>query len=168
MSIRNSFLKWWYFKVRNTIEWKGEKGGFKVIFRRFSLEISSLSGNFKAVWAADEYPYGYLLTAVNGGNAETLWGFCERIYAWSKCLLREQQLVSDFDGAFERYVKRVESEPQEPFVLDTETEERIILEGEKEAQRLSELRGKERRKAERDINARFRNTARNLQKREKK
>ena len=52
MSIKDKFLKWWFFKVKNSVVRTGEKGGFKWVFRRFSLTIETLSGNFKAEFTA--------------------------------------------------------------------------------------------------------------------
>lgn len=151
MKVKESFLKWWYFKVRNTAVWKGEKGGFKAEFKRFTLEIRTVSGNFKAGWTADVYPYGYLLAAVKQGNEATLWGFCERLYMWSKCLLCDQKLADDMDAAFDGYSKRLEAVGEDA----EEVPEDAILGYEKEVQELSELKGKERRKREKEIDAKF-------------
>lgn len=108
MKLKERFLKWWLFSFRNGVVWKGEKGGFKVTFRRFWMDARSLSGNWSARWTAAEYPYGYLLTAVHKDNEDTLWGFCERMYVWSMLLLRDSGLAKDLDKAVDKYEKRLE------------------------------------------------------------
>lgn len=153
----------WYFKVLNKTLYASEKGGFKVRFRRFSMEIRTVSGNFKARWTAAEYPYAYLLSAVNEGKEETVWGFAERIYAWSMCLLREQRLVNDFDRAFSRYSKRLASKPSD----DDGMSESTIMEGEKNFQEYMELPEGERKKIDRETDKKLKK-ARNLQKKAEK
>ena len=53
--------KFWWFSMRNPVIRAGERGAFRWKFRRFWLEIETLSGNFKARWTADEHPYAYLI-----------------------------------------------------------------------------------------------------------
>lgn len=108
MKLKERVLKWWYFRMKNPVMWKGEKGGFKVVFRRFWMEAESVSGNWKCRWTAAEYPYGYLNVAVNQNNEETLWGFVERMYMWSMLLLRDPGLAKDMDKAVAKYEKRLE------------------------------------------------------------
>lgn len=107
MKLKERLLKLWYFRFRNPVVWKGEKGGFKVVFRRFWMEARSVSGNWYEKWTAAEYPYAYLITAVNQNNEETLWGFCERMYMWSMILLRDKGLAVDMDRAVSKYEKRL-------------------------------------------------------------
>lgn len=93
--------------MKNPVMWKGEKGGFKVTFRRFWIDIETVSGNWKSRWTAAEYPYGYLNVAVNKDNEETLWGFAERVYMWSMLILRDPGLAKDMDKAVSKYEKRL-------------------------------------------------------------
>ena len=113
MRLKDRLLKWWLFHMKNPVMWKGEQGGFRVVFRRFWLDIETLSGNFKARWIASDYPYGYLNVAVNKDNEETLWGFAERIYMWSMLILRDPGLAKDMDKAVSKYEKRLEKQKPE-------------------------------------------------------
>lgn len=87
--------KIWWFYLKNPVIRKGESGGFKWRFRRFWLDIASLSGNFKMRFTADEYPYGYLLS----GNDENVQGFSERLYYVGKVLTTDSEFVRDLDAA---------------------------------------------------------------------
>lgn len=108
MELKSRIMRWWLFNFRNSVIWKGEKGGFKIEFRRFWVEARSVSGNWKERWTAADYPYAYLLVALQKDNEETVWGFCERMYMWSMLLLRDKGLVKDMDKAVAKYEKRLE------------------------------------------------------------
>lgn len=162
MNIFDRILKLWYFTFRNKVVWKGEKGGFRVKFRRFWVEAESLSGNWKARWTAAEFPYAYLLAAATGENEETVWGYVERMYMWSMVLLQDAQLAKDMDAAFEAYQKRLE--PQQ--VEENEEEEKEALEEVKQVQEYVETPKKERRKQDREANGRFKKAVKDLEKSE--
>ena len=140
---------WWYFHVVNPVVRKGEHGGFKWEFRRFWLDISTLSGNFKARYMADEHPYAYLLA---GKTDDNIIGFCQFIYMLGKTLTTDQGLANDVDKAFRKYRKRRDNEAR---VVEDEEEENMAIEGEKAVQELVEMPEKDRKKVERDINGRF-------------
>ena len=154
------FVTWWYFHLANPVIRKGERGGFRWCFRRFWLEISSLSGNFKARFTAAEHPYGYLLV---GKTDDNIVGFCEMIYSVGMLLTTDRGFVNDINKAIQKYDKRLQkaNAPKED-----ETEERIDLEYVKGVQEFVEMPKKERRKVERDINGRFRKAVKNLEKSE--
>lgn len=160
MDIFDKILKLWYFTFRNKVVWKGEKGGFRVKFRRFWVEAESLSGNWKARWTAAEFPYGYLLSAVTGNNEDTLWGFVERMYMWSMLLLTDVDFAKDMDKAYEDYKKRMEPKTVE----ENPQEEEAALEFEKEVQEYVETPRRQRRKQDREANGRFKKTVKKVEK----
>ena len=102
------FTEGWYFHVVNRKVRKGEKGGFKWLFRRFWLEISTLSGNFKARFTAAEHPYGYLIAGEKDDNIE---GYCQMLYMVA--MLEEQQAVEYRSTLPRRYRKRADRETDE-------------------------------------------------------
>lgn len=158
-------LKWWWFTFKNPVVRKGETGGFKWVFRRFWLEIETVSGNFKAKFMADEHPYAYLLA---GQGDENIHGFCQVVYMLSKTLTTDQGLVDDVSKAIAKYNKRLQKQAASE-VKEDEIEEKIALETEKQIQEHVELPKKERRKVERDINGRFKKAvAQSLQEKESK
>ena len=112
--------------MRNPVVRKGEKGGFKWVFRRFWLEISTLSGNFKARFTAAEHPYGYLIAGKEDDNIE---GFCQMVYTVGMLLTTDQGFVNDVKRSIDKYAKRlVKDNP----VVEDEVEETMALEFEKQ------------------------------------
>ena len=114
--------------MRNPIIRKGEKGGFKWVFRRFWLEITTLSGNFKARFTAAEHPYGYLLAGKDDANIE---GFCQTMYEIGMLLTTDQGFVNDIQKAIRKYSTRLEKQSK---VEEDEIEEKIALETERQVQ----------------------------------
>lgn len=146
--------------MRNPIVREGEHGGFKWRFRRFTLEISTLSGNWRARWTAAEHPYGYLLA---GSGDENIEGFAQTMYEVGMLLTTDQGFVNDIQKALKKYSSRLEKKAAKDIVED-ETDEKIALEAEKQVQEHIELPRKERKKRERDINKRFKESAKYVQK----
>ena len=112
--------------MRNPVVRKGEKGGFKWVFRRFWLEISTLSGNFKARFTAAEHPYGYLVAGKGDDNIE---GFCQMIYTVGMLLTTDQGFVNDVKRSIDKYEKRLLKDNP---VVEDEVEETMALEFEKQ------------------------------------
>lgn len=158
----SKFQKFWYLKVRNPKVRKGEAGAFKWTFRRYTMDVETVSGNFKARWTADVQPYAYLLASKGDDNIQ---GFAERLYMIGKLLTTDQKFVNDIDKALKNYEKRlVKAESEAEKDLDAETEEKIALEEVKQVQEYVEMDKKEKRKYERDVNGRFKKAVKNVQK----
>lgn len=121
----NKLRNWWWFHVRNYKVREGEKGGFKWVFRRFWLEITTLSGNFKARFTAGEHPYGYL---VAGKDDDNINGFCETLYMVGMLLTTDQGFVNDIQKAIAKYDKRIQKENP---VVEDEIEEKMAIEEQK-------------------------------------
>lgn len=143
--------------MRNPVVRKGEKGGFKWVFRRFWLEIETLSGNFKARWTADEHPYAYL---ISGKNDDNIHGFCQMVYYLSKTITADQGLVNDIQKAFTKYQKRLGKTEQ------TDDEEAAIAEV-RAVQEHVEMPDRERKKAERNIDRRLKKTVKRIENEER-
>ena len=99
--------KWWLLTFRNKVEYKFEFGGFNVVFRRFWLEIESVSENFKVRFLASEHPYGYLYVSAKQGRLDNIHGFCAYIYKLSHTLTTDNKLVEDVTKAIKNYEKRL-------------------------------------------------------------
>lgn len=150
------FKTWWYFHIMNPVIRSGESGGFKWVFRRFTLDISTISGNWSVRFTAAEHPYAYLLA---GKDDDNIIGFCQMLYYLGMVITTDQGLVNDIQKAFAKYEKRLEK--QNPIVED-ETEEKIALEEVKQVEEYANMPAKERKQKERDINGRFKKTAQKL------
>lgn len=153
---------WLYFHIANPVVRKGESkdGAFRWVFRRFDLTIETLSGNFKARYMADEFPYAYLLA---GKDDENIIGFSQLMYSLGMLLTRDQGLVDDVAKAINKYQKRLEKRAAGEVVED-ETEEKIALETEKQIQEFKELPAKERKKVERRIDGKFKKAVKEAKK----
>lgn len=163
MKLREKIVEWWYFHISNPVVRKGEHGGFKWEFRRFWLEISTVSGNFKARYMADEHPYAYLLA---GKSDDNIIGFCQFIYMLGKTITTDQGLVDDTKRAIDKYNKRM-GKMAESQVVNDEAEEKIALESEKAVQEHIEMPERDRRKMEKEIDKRFKKTVKKMKYEEK-
>lgn len=162
-NIKEEIRVWWYFHVKNPVVRKGESkdGAFRWTFRRFWLEIETLSGNFKARFTADAHPYTYLLTGKDDSNVH---GFAYVMYTVGKLLTTDQGFVNDIHRAIQKYNQRLNKRAASEVVED-ETEEKIALEQERSIQEYVEASPKERRKMDHETNGRFKKAvkAQNLQ-----
>lgn len=162
MKIFDRIKKWYYFKIANPVVRKGEYGGFRWTFRRFEMDMETLSGNFKMRFTADAHPYGYLLA---GKDDENIKGFCQYMYTLGRVLTTDQKLVDDIEKALKRYEKRLldaaEKENAESAV-DPEAESRAALDFEKSVQQFVEMSDKERRKEEKAIDKRFKKATKKM------
>ena len=153
----NKLRTFWYLHFANPVVMKGELGGFKYVFRRFWLEVSTISGNFKARWVADEYPYAYLLYALKNGSEDSVQGFIERVYFWSMVILRDKKLVDDMDKALNKYQDRLSK------VVNDEDEELALREVES-VQRYVDADKKERKKMEKEADRKFKKALKKAEK----
>lgn len=99
--------KWWLFTFRNPVEYEFEFGGFHVVFKRFWMQIESVSDNFKVRFLASQHPYGYLYISAKQGNTENIQGYCHYLYKLAYCLTSDNKLVGDINKALTNYDKRI-------------------------------------------------------------
>ena len=139
--------RFWYFRLANPVVRQGEQGGFKWRFRRFWLDISTASGNWRCRFTAAEHPYGYLLAGKDDVNIE---GFCQTLYTVGMFLTTDQGFVNDIEKAIGKYSRRLEKVEPDPY-----DSEEAAIEEVKAVQEYVEASPRERRKRERDSNGRF-------------
>ena len=161
-NLLKKFQKWWIFTIANPVVRKGESadGAFKWVFRRYTLEISTFSGNWKARWTAAEHPFGYLLCS--NDKSKNIEGFCQVMYMLGSLLTSDQGLCDDVAKALAKYQKRLEKAAAGE-VKEDEIEEKVALEETKGIQEYVDASPKEKRKMERDINGRFRKAVKKSQ-----
>lgn len=158
MSLKDRIQSWWLLRVNNPVVRVGEAGAFRWRFRRFTFEVKTVSGNFKAVWTANESPYAQLLVAQD----EDIHAFCEIVYEISMLLTTEKRFAEDIVKAIERYSKRLEKKAAVDGKKEDEMEAAAALAFEKGVQEHIELPKKQRRKAEKEIDRRFESAAQKL------
>lgn len=140
--------KWWLLAFRNPIEYKFEFGGFKVVFRRFWMEIETVSENFKVRFLASQHPYGYLFVSAQKGNLNNIHGFCAYIYKLSHTLTTDNKLVEDVNKAMKNYDKRLAAKAAT--VVSTENDD-IDLEVVKQDHEVGKMTKKERKQRKQEI-----------------
>ena len=150
----------WFFHFANPVVRKGESknGAFRWTFRRFTMDISTLSGNFKARFTAGEHPFAALLSDESDKNTP---GFAEILYTVGMLLTTEQKFANDIQNAIKRYQDRATKSAK---VEEDEIEEKIALETEKQIQELVEMPKKERKKMEKKIDKKFKKAVKDLEK----
>ena len=152
--------KFWWFTFKNPKVRQGEAGGFKWCFRRLTLIVSTMSGNFKARFTAAEHPFGYLVSSKDDSQIQ---GYCQMLYTIAMLITTDQGFVNDLSRAIQKYDKRLQK--ANPIVED-ETEEKIAMEEVKQVQEYVEKPENERRKLDREVNGRFKKAVKNLEKSE--
>lgn len=145
--------------MANPVIAKGEKGGFKYVFRRYWLDIESVSGNFKFRSTAAEHPYLYLLKSIEQGNEDNVFGFAERVYLLQSTLTRDAAFVKDIDKAFKKLDKRF-SEVE----LESDDAESASISEAKKVQEYVDATPKERKKMEKDTDKRLKKALKEAEK----
>lgn len=147
-------MRFWCLNVMNPVVVSGEKGGFRYVFRRYTLELRTVSGNWRMRVTACEHPWAYLRASVEQGREDNVFGFANVLYYLTMTMTTDQRLVDDVQKALVDYDRRLEENVGE----DSE-EEKAALEEVKGVQEYVEMGARERRKYERDVNRRFRQAA---------
>lgn len=134
-------MKWWLFTFANRVEYKFEFAGFKVVFRRYWMDIKSVSDNFKVRFLASQHPYGYLYVSAKQGNIENIRGYCHYLYKLAFCLTTDNKLVEDVNKSLKNYDKRLAA--QAATAVSTE-EDDLDLETVKQNYEVSKMTNKQR------------------------
>lgn len=97
----------WVFGIANRKKREIIIGGFRFIFRSYTLDISSISRSWSMRLLCSEHPYGYLLASLNQGNQENLHGYAMTLFMQATSLTKDQKLVKDVQRDCEAYMKRL-------------------------------------------------------------
>lgn len=151
----SNVITWFVFTFRNPSFYKEVLGGFKVEFRRFWLDIRTLSGNFRTRIMISEHPYGYLFFSLKQGKIDNIRGYCQYLYSVSMALTTDQKLANEIQRSLNRsYDRRLKQEMMNES-KDKDDESAIAeVMAEKEYAGLSR---RERRKASRDLKKELKN-----------
>lgn len=105
---------WFLYTFLNPVLYRSENGAFKVVFRRYWMEIRSLSDNFRMRVMICEHPYGYLLFGARNGNEKNVHAFCEYVYAVVMTLTTDQKFANEVQRSLGRcYERRANAELRE-------------------------------------------------------
>lgn len=153
MKIWDKFVRLWCLNVMNPVVVSGEKGGFRYVFRRYTLELRTVSGNWRMMVTACEHPWAYLRASVEQGREDNVFGFANVLYYLTMTLTTDQRLVDEVQKALMDYETRLEEKAK---VEEDPEEEKAAMEEVRGVQEYAEMGARERRKMEREISGRFR------------
>ena len=121
----NRFGMWWLLKFRNTIVQEVEFDAYKVTFRRFTMDITTKSGNMKLRTMGMLYPNAFLYNALEKGDKKIVEWFCNEVYQFVSLLTTDQGLANDVIKAFAKYYKRIEAKAESIAKEITEDEDKL-------------------------------------------
>ena len=89
-----------------------EFDAYKVTFRRFTMDITTKSGNMKLRTACMVYPNALLYDALEKGDDKIVNWFCIEVYQFVTLITTDQVLVNDVDKAFKKFYNRMEKKAE--------------------------------------------------------
>ena len=127
-------------KFRNTLVREVEFDAYKVTFRRFTMDITTKSGNFKMSTTMMLYPNSFLFNALEKGDDKIVKWFCAKVYEFVTLVTSDMGLAQDINKAFAKYYKRMDKK-SESLAKDVSDEDDALameqLEFEREYAKLS-------------------------------
>ena len=103
---------WWLLKFRNTLVREVEFDAYKVTFRRFTMDITTKSGNLKLCTMGMLYPNSFLYNALEQGDTKIVEWFCNEVYQFVSLITTDQGLANDIHKAFAKFYKRMEKKAE--------------------------------------------------------
>lgn len=103
---------WWLLKFRNTIVQEFELDAYKVTFRRYTMDITTKSGNMKLRTMNMLYPNAFLYNAIEKDDKRIIEWFCNEVYQFVSLITTDQGLANDVHKAFAKYYKRMEKKTE--------------------------------------------------------
>lgn len=118
---------WWLLTFRNTLLREIEFDAYKVTFRRFTMDITTKSGNLQLRTIGMLYPNGFLYNAVEKGDEKVLEWFCNELYQFVCLITKDSGLIQDVNKAFTKYYKRMEKKAESAKEI-SEDDDKLALE----------------------------------------
>ena len=116
------------FALTNSKVKEVEVGGFRFVFRKYSMLVRSLSDNWRMRVLCGEHTYGYLLESMRQNRLDNLQGFAVIMYSLAVSLTKDQKLVSDVTRDIKAYAVRVDRQAEkEAKRTEKESDEEILL-----------------------------------------
>lgn len=119
---------WWMLHFRNTKLKEVEFDANKVVFRQYTMEITTKSGNLKLRTTGMLYPNGFLYNAVEKGDEKVLKWFCNELYQFVCLITKDSGLIQDVNKAFAKYYKRMEKKAESLAKEISEDDDKLALE----------------------------------------
>ena len=103
---------WWLLTFRNTLWREIEFDAYKVTFRRFTMDITTKSGNLRLRTMGMLYPNSFLYNALMKGDEKIVHWFCNGVYEFVTLITTDNGLMQDVHKSFAKYYKRIEKKAE--------------------------------------------------------
>lgn len=108
----NRLGMWWMLHFRNTLIREVEFDAYKVTFHRFTMDITTKSGNMKLRTMNMLYPNAFLYNAIEKDDKRIVEWFCNKLYEFVSLITTDEGLIQDVNKAFTKYYKRMEKKAE--------------------------------------------------------
>jgi hypothetical protein len=129
--MKKTVRMWWnlmLFTLTNSKVKEVEVGGFRFVFRKYSMLVRSLSDNWRMRVLCGEHAYGYLLESMRQNRLDNLHGYAVIMYSLAVSLTKDQKLVSDVTRDVKAYAARVDRQAEkEAKRTEKESDSEILL-----------------------------------------
>lgn len=145
---------WWLLKFRNTIVQEVKFDAYKVTFRRFTMDITTKSGNMKLRTMGMLYPNAFLYNALEKGDKKIVEWFCNELYEFVSLITTDQGLANDVHKAFAKYYKRMEKKAEsiaKEITLDEDKLNEDVVKANIEVAKMTKKERKAHKKAIREV-----------------
>lgn len=145
---------WWLLTFRNTLLREVEFNAYKVTFRRFTMDITTKSGNLKLRTMGMLYPNSFLYNALEKGDEKMVEWFCNEVYQFVSLLTTDQGLANDIHKAFAKFYKRMEKKAEsiaKDITLDEDKLNEEVVKANIEVAKMTEAERKAHKEAVREV-----------------
>lgn len=97
---------------RNTLVEEVEFEAYTVTFHRFTMDITTKSGNLKLRTMGMLYPNSFLYNALMKGDEKIVHWFCNGVYEFVTLITTDNGLMQDVHKSFAKYYKRIEKKAE--------------------------------------------------------
>ena len=108
----NRLGMWWMLHFRNTLVREVEFDAYKVTFRRYTMDITTKSGNMKLRTMNMLYPNAVVYNAIEKDDKRIIEWFCNELYQFVSLIITDSGLIQDVNKAFAKYYKRMEKKAE--------------------------------------------------------
>ena len=145
---------WWLLTFRNTLLREIEFDAYKVTFRRFTMDITTKSGNLQLRTIGMLYPNSFLYNALEQGDEKIVEWFCNEAYQFVSLLTTDQGLANDIHKAFAKFYKRMEKKAESVAKEITPDEDKLneeVVKANIEVAKMSKAKRKAHKEAIREV-----------------
>ena len=116
---------WWLLKFRNTIVQEVEFDAYKVTFRRFTMDITTKSGNMKLRTLHCEHPNAFLFSCLENGFESIIEKYCRRLYEFISFYTLDAGFANEYTKAINKFYKRMDKKAESIAKEITEDEDKL-------------------------------------------